>query len=113
MRFRTLGFLFSCAAALLPWTAHAQGAAASEAAAAETVFRDVRVFDGKSGRLSGPTGALVRDQRIAAGGSVSPAPGATTIQGGGRTLMPGLIDAHWHTLLVRPRAEQAIYGDLG
>jgi imidazolonepropionase-like amidohydrolase len=26
------------------------------------------------------------------------APGATVIDGGGRTLMPGLIDAHWHTM---------------
>ena len=24
------------------------------------------------------------------------------IDGGGRTLMPGLIDMHWHTMLVRP-----------
>jgi imidazolonepropionase-like amidohydrolase len=40
-------------------------------------------------------------------------PGATTIDGAGRTLMPGLIDAHWHTTLVRPTPEQAIFGDLG
>ena len=25
----------------------------------------------------------------------------TIINGGGRTLMPGLIDAHWHTMLIR------------
>ena len=35
------------------------------------------------------------------------------VQGAGRTLMPGLIDAHWHTMLVRPTPLQAIYGDLG
>ena len=27
--------------------------------------------------------------------------------------MPGLIDAHWHTILIRPTPEQAIYGDVG
>jgi len=41
------------------------------------------------------------------------APGATVVDGAGRTLMPGLIDAHWHTILVRPTPAQAIYGDVG
>ena len=27
--------------------------------------------------------------------------------------MPGLIDAHWHTILIRPTPEQAIHGDVG
>ena len=27
--------------------------------------------------------------------------------------MPGLIDAHWHTMLIRPTPEQAIFGDIG
>ena len=111
MTIRLRALLLAFAVALLPWAARAQ--ASAPAAPAETVFRDVRVFDGKSGRLSGPTDVLVRGQRIAAVGNVSPAPGATTIQGGGRTLMPGLIDAHWHVVLVRPTPEQAIYGDLG
>jgi imidazolonepropionase-like amidohydrolase len=114
MTIRLRALLLACAVTLLPWAASAQAnAPAAPAAPAETVFRDVRVFDGKSGRLSGPTDVLVRGQRIAAVGNVTPAPGATTIQGGGRTLMPGLIDAHWHVLLVRPTPEQAIYGDIG
>ena len=33
-------------------------------------------------------------------------PGVTVIDGGGRTLMPGLIDNHWHTMLVRPPVTQ-------
>jgi imidazolonepropionase-like amidohydrolase len=36
-----------------------------------------------------------------------------TISGGGRTLMPGLIDAHWHAMLVRPNPVQALASDLG
>ncbi|MER2600757.1 MAG: hypothetical protein ABTR27_00195, partial [Candidatus Competibacter phosphatis] len=33
--------------------------------------------------------------------------GATVIDGGGRTLMPGLIDAHWHTLLSSVTLQEA------
>jgi imidazolonepropionase-like amidohydrolase len=49
--------------------------------------------------------------------TVSTAPiaaeGATRIDGGGRTLMPGLIDAHWHTMLIRPNPVEAISSDVG
>ena len=90
------------------------GVAAAQAPA-EVLFRDVRVFDGKSDRLTAATSVLVRGNRIAAIGpaAVATAPGATVVEGAGRTLMPGLIDAHWHTILIRPTPEQAIYGDLG
>ena len=80
----------------------------------ETLFRNVRIFDGKGNSLSGSTSVLVRGNTIAAIGPGTVAgPGATTIDGAGRTLMPGLIDAHWHTTLVRPTPEQAIFGDIG
>jgi imidazolonepropionase-like amidohydrolase len=57
----------------------------------------------------------VRGNLIAAiGPAVVPtATGATVVEGAGRTLMPGLIDAHWHTILIRPTPEQAIFGDVG
>jgi len=90
------------------------GAAVAQAPA-EVLFRDVRVFDGKSDRLTAATSVLVRGNQISAIGpsAVATAPGATVIEGAGRTLMPGLIDAHWHTMLIRPSPEQAIFGDLG
>jgi len=90
------------------------GAAAAQAPA-EILFRNVRVFDGKSDRLTAPTSVLVRGNLIASVGPAvaATAPGATIVEGGGRTLMPGLIDAHWHTILIRPTPEQAIYGDVG
>ena len=81
------------------------GAAAAQAPA-EVVFRNVRVFDGKSDRPDWPRLAvLVRGNLIAAIGPRRPRlrPTATVVDGAGRTLMPGLIDAHWHTILVRPR----------
>src|SRR5215813_2611929 len=81
------------------------------------VFQNVRVFDGKSGVLSGPSNVLVRGDKIE---RISTAPIPTDrsaktqiIEGGGRTLMPGLIDAHWHAMLIRTNPAQAIVGDVG
>ena len=82
-----------------------------------TLFQNVRVFDGKSGTLSGPTNVLVKGQtiaRISAGPvAIEPDVRATVIAGNGRTLMPGLIDNHWHTILARPTPAEAITGDVG
>jgi imidazolonepropionase-like amidohydrolase len=40
---------------------------------------------------------------------------ATTriVDGGGRTLMPGLTDAHWHAMMVRPTPAQLLSSDVG
>ncbi|MGE0022944.1 MAG: amidohydrolase family protein, partial [Hyphomicrobium sp.] len=40
-------------------------------------------------------------------------PSPKIIDGGGRTLMPGLIDAHWHAMLVRPTPAQLLADDIG
>lgn len=61
------------------------------------LFRDVAIFDGWSDRLAERQDVLVADGRIAAiGATGAPADGATVIEGGGRTLMPGMIDVHAH-----------------
>src|SRR5215831_4537059 len=82
-----------------------------------TLFSNVRVFDGKGTSLSEPMNVLVRGNLIEV---ISRAPisvdrSATTaiIDGGGRTLMPGLIDMHWHAMLIRANPAQAIVGDVG
>ncbi len=80
----------------------------TQPASAQTLFNNVRIFDGKSSTLSAPSNVLVKGNKIE---RISTAPIAadaatTVIAGGGRTLMPGLIDAHWHTMLVRPTAQQ-------
>lgn len=104
--------------ALLP-VASAQGQAAAAQAPTTTsaVFENVRVFDGVSGRLTGPSNVLVVGNVIT---SITSAPIAdppgTTVQrfrGEGRTLMPGLIDNHWHTMMVRPTPAQMLAGDYG
>jgi imidazolonepropionase-like amidohydrolase len=65
---------------------------------ARTLFTNVHVFDGKAEKRIMNANVLVEGNLIK---QVSPTPisgeGAKVIDGGGRTLMPGLIDAHWHT----------------
>jgi imidazolonepropionase-like amidohydrolase len=82
------------------------------AAPATVLFRNVRVFDGLSGRVSGAQDVLVRGhliERIAPG--LAPEPGARVIDGGGRVLMPGLIDAHWHSMMAAPPLAAILGGD--
>jgi imidazolonepropionase-like amidohydrolase len=84
---------------------------------AGVVFENVRIFDGISDRLSGPSHVLVIGNVIKTISSTPiPDPAGTTLQrirGNGRTLLPGLIDNHWHTMLVRPTPAQLLMGDFG
>jgi imidazolonepropionase-like amidohydrolase len=87
----------------------------SPVSAGAILFQNVRVFDGRSASLSAPSSVLIKGNVIE---RISPVPisadpGVTVIAGGGRTLMPGLIDAHWHAMLVRPTPAEAIAGDTG
>jgi imidazolonepropionase-like amidohydrolase len=80
-------------------------------------FNNVRIFDGTSDQLSGPRNVLVRGNTIERI-SAEPIPtdrraDTVLIDGGGRTLMPGLIDAHWHAMLVRPTPTGALTDDVG
>ncbi len=80
-----------------------------------TLFQNVRIFDGKGSSLSAPSNVLVKGniiERISTE-PIAAEPGVTVIAGNGRTLMPGLIDAHWHAMLIRPDPAQAIAGDVG
>jgi imidazolonepropionase-like amidohydrolase len=58
------------------------------------VVRNVRVFDGE--RVHERVNVVVRDGRIAAIGEASPPRDLPVVDGTGRTLLPGLIDAHGH-----------------
>lgn len=80
---------------------------------AAVLFRNVRIFDGKSSALSAPSNVLVRNGKIEKISTADITADATAINGGGRVLMPGLIDAHWHAMLVRPSPMAALAGDVG
>jgi imidazolonepropionase-like amidohydrolase len=81
------------------------------------LFENVRVFDGKSDKVSAASHVLVVDnkiQKVSSSAIVPPAGANTTrIQGGGRTLMPGLIDAHVHIMFEVLPQVLALTGDIG
>src|SRR5215471_14438329 len=92
-------------------------AAQNPASEPVTLFENVRIFDGKSGTLSAPSYLLVRGNKIEKI-STTPLPvdrraDTVLIDGGGHTLMPGLIDVHWHAFLVRPTVAGVITNDVG
>src|SRR5215831_4282623 len=67
------------------------------AAPAVTILRPARVFDGDA--MHEGWAVRVRGDRIDAVGADVSAPGATTIDLTGTTLMPGLVEGHSHILL--------------
>jgi imidazolonepropionase-like amidohydrolase len=77
------------------------------------LFQNVRVFDGRSGVLSAPSNVLVRNDKIEKISTGAITTDAQVINGGERVLMPGLIDAHWHAMLVRPTPAASLVGDIG
>jgi imidazolonepropionase-like amidohydrolase len=96
----------------LPLSAHAQ-----DTGRAVTLFNNVRIFDGKSAVRSVPSNVLVRGNLIE---RISEAPipvdrraDTRIIDGGGRTLMPGLSDMHWHAMMVRPTPAVLMTSDVG
>ena len=80
-----------------------------------TLFQNVSIFDGKGASLSAPSNVLIKGniiERISTE-PIAAEPSVTIIAGNGRTLMPGLIDVHWHAMLIRPTAVDSIVGDVG
>lgn len=69
--------------------------------AAKTLFVNVAVFDGINLEVRKDMSVLVEGNKIAAveSGTMKTPDGATVIDGGGRTLMPGIIDNHTHIFM--------------
>jgi len=84
---------------------------------AGVIFENVRIFNGVSDRLSAPSNVLVVGNVIKtiSGAAIAdpPATSVTRIQGGGRTLMPGLIDAHTHLMFATVPQLAVLTGDIG
>ena len=70
--------------------------APAQEAPEQVLFTNVNVFDGFADELAVNTDVLVEGNVIVQVGQAIAAPGATVIDGEGRTLMPGLIDMHTH-----------------
>ncbi|SNB60536.1 Imidazolonepropionase [Rhodoblastus acidophilus] len=88
----------------------------SPAPAEKILFEQVRVFDGESDALSEPCDVLVSGNLIE---TISPEPlaaGETTplrVPGRGKTLMPGLIDAHTHLMFATLPQMALLTSDIG
>jgi len=117
---RSFFFLITtAAAALLSSMAWAQ----ESPDVSRVLFTNVHVFDGVNEKRINGANVLVEGKLIKeiSTGDIE-ASGATVIDGGGRTLIPGLIDVHWHTyyayapqsvLFTGDISEVAIIGFLG
>ncbi|MES2033363.1 MAG: amidohydrolase family protein [Pseudomonadota bacterium] len=84
-------------------------------ARAGVLFRNVRVFDGRSPKLSPPSDVLVRGNLIdrISTEPIPLTPEVREIAGGGRTLIPGLIDAHWHAFMAGTSQPVLMSADIG
>ena len=70
-----------------------------EAKADQILIKNVKIFNGVDNKLT-PGNVLVEGSLIKSiGKNVNAGPEATVIDGGGRTLLPGLIDGHAHVMI--------------
>jgi imidazolonepropionase-like amidohydrolase len=83
--------------------------AAPQEQPAATVIAHVRVFDGEA--LIPADTVIFKNGRIeAVGKNLSAPPGAGIIDGRGQTLLPGLVDAHIHTLSIDNLKQCLVFG---
>ena len=94
---RAIGCALSIAiAAAVTSASHAATPARDSDPGNDFIIRNVRVFDGK--RVLSSSNVLVIDGRIRAVGAKFDAPkDFPTVDGSGKTVLPGLIDAHTHS----------------
>jgi imidazolonepropionase-like amidohydrolase len=109
---RLTTLLMLCASLLVSLSTHA-----ARPVPQDMLLQNVYVFDGTSAqRSSAPMQVLVRNGLIEqiSSSPITPADddGLMVIDGGGRTLMPGMIDAHWHSALVSPSSVSAMTADI-
>ena len=79
------------------------------------LFTKFRLFDGTSSSLRDGRFVLVEGTRIKDVGTGTPAApnGARVIHCGGRVIMPGLIDSHWHAMFAGLPLPLLLQGDAG
>lgn len=103
---------FTCSFAI-PDPALAQAKAVDAKEADQILFRNVRVADVVTGRLGETTNVLVVGNQIAKiGKDAEAASSATVVDGGGRTMIPGLIDVHVHMMFNSLSPQQMMSPDM-
>ena len=113
--FTRRGFLAGIAATAIAATTPLGAFAQAAMQPSKVLFRQLKLFDGKSDTARSGVQVLVEGNTIASiDTSNSPPPSdATIVDCGDRMLMPGLIDAHWHTLFAAVPITLAVTGDPG
>ena len=114
---RRLSAKFASPAFAAPTFAAGSGAASARSTRSNepVAFVNLRLFDGKSEALRSGLEVVVEGNLIK---SVAPtaaagAGAARTIDCGGRVLIPGLIDAHWHAMMAAAPLDVLMTADVG
>ncbi|TXL79645.1 amidohydrolase family protein [Vineibacter terrae] len=111
------GFLTGTATAVGVAALGARGSLARipDAPRSPIAFTNLRLFDGKSDALRGGLRVVVDGSKIRAVEPVEKplAAGVQVVDCGGRTLMPGLIDAHWHSMMASVSLNVLLTADVG
>lgn len=91
----------------------APGKVRAQGAQPPIILTNLRYFDGETLAVQSGRDILVEDGRITALVPVGTRPEvAQAIDCGGRTVVPGLIDAHWHATLCGVTEQTALMGDI-
>lgn len=112
---------FRCLAVILaslplsPFMSAQNTAAAPNPQPSSILFHNTRIFDGVKQEVWGPADVLVQGNKVATISTTPIHPDANTkvTDGTGRTLMPGLIDAHAHIMLAAMPMQAALVADIG
>jgi len=109
------GMAASMLSLILPGLASAQRISPPGAPASPVLFTNFRLFDGKSSTLRNGLSMSIDGNRIGhiANGQPASTDGKTVIDCGGRVMMPGLIDMHWHALLAALPIATVLQADMG
>ncbi len=107
--------LSGLAATALVGALPAQSLAQATAKPSTTLLRNARLFDSKAGTVVDNVQVLISDNQIAdVDRSHAPPPdGATVLDCRNGVIMPGLIDAHWHTIFAAVPLNLLLGGDPG
>ena len=105
MRKWTTRIVRSCAKGVIGAALTAGATLAADDPPVHVLFTNVNVFDGKSEKLAMGMSVLIEGNLIKqVGKDLKARDDAKTIDGGGRTLMPGFIDQHTHLSTFLPLA---------
>ncbi|SMG55285.1 Imidazolonepropionase [Paraburkholderia susongensis] len=112
------GFVTGMAASMLslvlPGLSQAQSTLPPNAPAKPVLFTNFRLFDGKSPKLRDGLYMVVEGNTISQIGQGQPASseGKTVVDCGGKVIMPGMIDMHWHMLLASLPIQVVLQSDI-